>query len=600
MSTGTPVSQIKVGDVLNGIYRVERFLARGGMGEVFVGSNIQTEEKVALKVILPALSADAKIQAMFLKEAKTLTKLSHPALVQYRVLAEEPSLKVLYIATDYIEGKSLTDVIAGYGPTLSEITALTRRLADGLRAAHELGAIHRDLSPDNILLERGRLERARIIDFGIAKDLDPGSATIIGDGFAGKLGFVAPEQMGDFNREVGPWTDVYSLGLVILSVAKGRMVDMGKTLVEAIDKRRAPPDLSDVPAEIRPLLQAMLVADPKVRLRSMDEVIEVLDRGNYQRTMIASPITMLDLLGESGGSAPPPPPPAAAPPPASPPPPAAAAPYVAPSSPAYAPGISGGGKSKMPIIAGGAAAALALAGGAYFFLSKPGGTGDPLIDAQNLAARSECTWVRVDREASTNKLVLTGASGDVAGLTKDILSVAPDMNIDTAGVAPLESTACTLLDTLKPLQGGGVSLTPTQSRYELRKGASEVKTAPSAAIDLTADIGTGTNRFILYDITPTGTVEDRIMSSDNLAEYVQAGSVKKISDDRFRFVTDIDETGWRGLLLLTSPSGLPPETRDALKGTQTESSLKTFADDAAKAGWKADLAWVNFVDEDSD
>ena len=86
MSTGSGVSQIKVGDVLNGIYRVERFLARGGMGEVFVGSNIQTEEKVALKVILPALSADAKIQAMFLKEAKTLTKLSHPALVQYRVL----------------------------------------------------------------------------------------------------------------------------------------------------------------------------------------------------------------------------------------------------------------------------------------------------------------------------------------------------------------------------------------------------------------------------------------------------------------------------------------------------------------------------------
>lgn len=605
MSTGSETSQIKVGDVLNGIYRVERFLARGGMGEVFVGSNIQTEEKVALKVILPALSADAKIQAMFLKEAKTLTKLSHPALVQYRVLAEEPSLKVLYIATDYIEGKSLSEVITGYGPTLSEITALTRRLADGLRTAHELGAIHRDLSPDNILLERGRLERARIIDFGIAKDLDPGSATIIGDGFAGKLGFVAPEQMGDFNREVGPWTDVYSLGLVILSVARGRMVDMGKTLVEAIDKRRTPPDLSDVPAEIRPLLQAMLVADPKVRLRSMDEVIEVLDRGNYQRTMIASPITMLDLLGESGGSAPPPPPPIAPPPPPAaaappPPPPAAAAPYVAPTAPAYSAGGSGGGKSKLPLIAGGAAAAVALAAGAYFFMSGPGGTGDPLVDAQALAARSECTWVKVDREASTNKLVLTGAAGDVAGLTKEILSLAPDMNVDTAGVAPLESTACTLLDTLKPLQGGGVSLSPTQSRYELRKGGSPEKTAPSTAIDFTADIGTGTNRFILYDITPTGLVKDRIMSSDNLAEFVQGGSVKQISDDRFRVVTDIDETGWRGLLLLTSPSGLPPETRDALKGTQTESSLKTFADDAAKAGWKADLAWVNFVDDDPD
>jgi eukaryotic-like serine/threonine-protein kinase len=606
VSTGSEISQIKVGDVLNGIYRVERFLARGGMGEVFVGSNIQTEEKVALKVILPALSADAKIQAMFLKEAKTLTKLSHPALVQYRVLAEEPSLKVLYIATDYIEGKSLSEVITGYGPTLSEITALTRRLADGLRTAHELGAIHRDLSPDNILLERGRLERARIIDFGIAKDLDPGSATIIGDGFAGKLGFVAPEQMGDFNREVGPWTDVYSLGLVILSVARGRMVDMGKTLVEAIDKRRAPPDLSDVPAEIRPLLQAMLVADPKVRLRSMDEVIEVLDRGNYQRTMIASPITMLDLLGESGGSAPPPPPPMAPPPPpaaAAPPPPppaAAAAPYVAPTAPAYSAGGSGGGKSKVPLIAGGAAAAVALAAGAYFFMSGPSSTGNPQMDAQAVASRADCTWVTVTSEAGGGKLVLTGASGDVAGLAKDVSEIAGGQSVDTGGVAPVESTACKLLDTLKPLRGGGVAIAPSQSRYELRNGGDPTKSGPSALAEVNVDIGTGSNRFVLYDLTQAGMIRERVMASDDMAEYIRAGVAEKVSDDRFRLKPGIDETGWRGLLLLTSASALPSESTDALKGTPTESALQTFANDAAGSGWKVDLAWVNFVDNDPD
>src|SRR6202008_4128155 len=123
----------------------------------------------------------------------------------------------------------------------------------------------------------GRIELAKIIDFGIAKDLDPSKATIVGDGFAGKLGYVAPEQFGDFGREIGPWTDVYSLGLVILSAAAGRHVDMGATLGNALGPRPAGADLTPAPAELRPVLERMLAADPANRLRSMDEVMAVLD-----------------------------------------------------------------------------------------------------------------------------------------------------------------------------------------------------------------------------------------------------------------------------------------------------------------------------------
>jgi acetylglutamate kinase len=148
-----------------------------------------------------------------------------------------------------------------------------RRLADGLRAAHELGAVHRDISPDNVLLPGGRLDQARIIDFGIDKDLDSDKATIVGDVFAGKLGYVAPEQFGDYGREVGPWTDVYSLGLLILAVACGRDVDMGTTLVEAVDRRRAGVDLASAPEDLQPILARMLTADPAKRLRSMDVVL---------------------------------------------------------------------------------------------------------------------------------------------------------------------------------------------------------------------------------------------------------------------------------------------------------------------------------------
>ena len=103
------------------------------------------------------------------------------------------------------------------------------------------------MSPDNVILENDDIHEAKIIDFGIAKDLDASSATIVGDGFAGKLNYVAPEQLGDFGREIGPWTDVYSLGLVILAVAQGKNVDMSGSLVDAIDKRRKGPDLSRDP-----------------------------------------------------------------------------------------------------------------------------------------------------------------------------------------------------------------------------------------------------------------------------------------------------------------------------------------------------------------
>ena len=165
---------------------------------------------------------------MFRKEARTLTKLHHAALVHYRVLAQEPQLRVLYIVTDFIEGTNLGDALGKLKPTPDELAGLLRRLASGLAAAHELGAVHRDMSPDNVILENGDVHQATIIDFGIAKDLDASSATIVGDGFAGKLNYVAPEQLGDFGREVGPWTDVYSLGLVILAVAQGKTVDMSR------------------------------------------------------------------------------------------------------------------------------------------------------------------------------------------------------------------------------------------------------------------------------------------------------------------------------------------------------------------------------------
>ncbi len=269
-------SPVAVGEVLNHIYRVTGYIADGGMGEVYEGVNVNTDERVAIKVILPRLAKDPKVLAMFRKEARTLTRLTHRALVQYRVLAQEPASGVLYIVTEFVDGVRLDQVIGNLKPTQPELLSLTRRLAEGLQAAHELGAIHRDISPDNILLPHRRMAEAKIIDFGIAKDIDadPG---VSDDAFAGKLSYAAPEQFGEFGRQIGPWTDVYSLGLVMLSLASGETVYMGTTLTEAIDRRRAAPDLSSLPSGLRRVFAKMLAADPKNRFRSMGEVVAALD-----------------------------------------------------------------------------------------------------------------------------------------------------------------------------------------------------------------------------------------------------------------------------------------------------------------------------------
>ena len=102
-----------------------------------------------------------------------------------------------------------------------------RRIASGLQAAHERGIIHRDVSPDNIIVPLGDVTRAKIIDFGIARSTKMGDKTIIGSGFAGKDNYVSPEQVGLYGSEVTAKSDIYSLGLLLFYALTGQKLDMG-------------------------------------------------------------------------------------------------------------------------------------------------------------------------------------------------------------------------------------------------------------------------------------------------------------------------------------------------------------------------------------
>ncbi|WP_046862973.1 serine/threonine-protein kinase [Microvirga massiliensis] len=260
------------GTRLNGIYEIERLIAVGGMGEVYKGRAIQTGDAVAIKTIRPDLAESEAALALFRKEATALHNLYNEAIVRYYVFSVDPDLRAPYLAMEYVDGQALSDVLKQGPLSFESVVILLRRIAGGLQAAHELGIVHRDVSPDNVILPSGSVARAKIIDFGIARTTLFGDGTIIGDGFAGKFGYVSPEQLGLFGGEVTPKSDIYSLGLVIAEASLGRPLDMGGTQLQVVEKRRKMPDLGAVDPRLRPLLARMLEPNSDDRIATMAEV----------------------------------------------------------------------------------------------------------------------------------------------------------------------------------------------------------------------------------------------------------------------------------------------------------------------------------------
>ena len=263
---------VKPGVRFNGIYEIVAFVTQGGMGEVYRGFNIQTGDPVAIKMIRPELTNNPDVLELFKREAKTLHKLAHEAIVRYFVFTVDPDTGRAYLAMEFVDGPSLTNRIESGPLPLTDVKILQTRIGSALEAAHRLGVIHRDVSPDNIILPEGDVRNAKVIDFGIARSLKRAEVTIIGGGFAGKYNYASPEQFGLAGGEVTFKSDIYSFGLVLAAALRGRPIDMSGSEVEAIAKRRVVPDLSDIDPTIRPLIQGMLQPLPADRPASMAAV----------------------------------------------------------------------------------------------------------------------------------------------------------------------------------------------------------------------------------------------------------------------------------------------------------------------------------------
>ncbi|MBR0694743.1 serine/threonine-protein kinase [Bradyrhizobium lablabi] len=256
---------VQPGTRLNGIYEIEAMIGAGGMGEVYKCREIQTGAPVAVKMLLPDMVENEAALGLFRREAAALHNLPHDAIVRYFLFTVEPALQRPYLAMEFVNGRSLSTMLEEGPLTFEALVKLMRRVASGLQAAHDHGIIHRDVSPDNIIVPLDDVTRAKIIDFGIARSTQVGDKTIIGSGFAGKDNYVSPEQVGLYGNEVTAKSDVYSLGLVLFHALTGQKLDMGGSQFQLVEKRRRVPDLGAVDMRIRPLLERMLQPEPDLR-----------------------------------------------------------------------------------------------------------------------------------------------------------------------------------------------------------------------------------------------------------------------------------------------------------------------------------------------
>jgi len=241
-----------------GPYRIRGQLGVGGMGRVFLGVS-EGGRPVAVKVVRADLAADPEFRARFRREIAVARKVSSQFTAP--VIDADVDGPAPWLATAFVAGPSLADAVSQHGPLpVRAVLELAAGLAEGLRAIHAAGIVHRDLKPSNVLLAP---DGPRVIDFGISRAVEASALTHTGM-VVGSPGFMSPEQAE--GGEVGPPTDIFSLGAVLAYAATGEgPFGTGSTPALVYRVVHSPASLVAVPAEVRPLIDRCLAKDPGQR-----------------------------------------------------------------------------------------------------------------------------------------------------------------------------------------------------------------------------------------------------------------------------------------------------------------------------------------------
>ena len=253
---------------LIGPYRLVGQLGSGGMGRVFLGMSVGGRP-VAVKIIRAELAADPEFRSRFSREVAAARRVN--GLFTALVVDADVNAPVPWLATAYVPGLSLAETVKERGPlSARSVLSLAAGLAEGLSAIHAAGVVHGDLKPSNVLLAE---DGPRVIDFGISRAAGAAPVTPIGL-VVGSPGFMSPEQAA--GKEVGPLSDVFSLGAVLAFAATGQRPFGTGSPVELLDRViHGSPCLETVPAEVRPLVKRCLNKDPSQRPAAADLLAEM-------------------------------------------------------------------------------------------------------------------------------------------------------------------------------------------------------------------------------------------------------------------------------------------------------------------------------------
>lgn len=261
--------------MIDGRYRVEALIGSGGMADVWLADDLHLPRRVALKILHERFARDPEFIERFRREAESAARLQHVNIVSIFDRGEVGD--TYYIAMAFIEGRTLRDLI-NLGLTPPEAVAIVRQILEGAGFAHRHGVIHRDLKPLNVIVDQTGL--ATVTDFGIARAVGVSELTEEGS-IMGTAHYLSPEQAQ--GMEVGPESDIYSIGVILYECLTGRVPHDGDSAVQIALKQLSeePYPPSAYNDSVSPALDAVvmkaLAREPIARFHSAEAFIEALD-----------------------------------------------------------------------------------------------------------------------------------------------------------------------------------------------------------------------------------------------------------------------------------------------------------------------------------